>query len=653
MPFGLEQPWWLAILALMAPLLWLYLRPRTRPPATVSTLRIWRQAVPRAEAPSRKPKLPLLFFIQAALLAACAIALSRPFEWKEVPLGPPPDAIVVLDVSASMQSREGGATRFEAARDGAIARVGEIASSTPSRRFTVIAAGLQPDVVGKGLSADEAKRALGAMTPVDTAANLTAAVELAATGAGTEGTVDLFTDLAPEDLVVSRDAREATQVHRYGTSDDNAAIVDLEVLANPFEESSQARVVVSVRNGSSRERNVEIALAPLDAPAAAVAPAPSADPAGRAPATGPDPLRQSVVIPPRGTESVVFAGLPWSGAFTARLLGEDALPLDDVVYGYVPTPQPLQVLLVSDDAQLRKELGALAARAGRIDLRSVSSSEWTPEQARAVTIFDRFVPTMPPAGNVLYLAPSSGNGDIAVTGSARGLRLAELRDNDLVRGLQGFDGLLTDEMAVLAPRGDLRALALGRGERREHPLLLAGESGGRRIVATAFPLRADTLRRADGLSALLLLVRSLRWLSPAQAVAPIERLTGERLRASSRGAPPITRIEGDQGARDLAPTEEITLERAGTYRALGDGRETRLLVSYVDPVESSIGRSPIQPPAPRPVRKSPADDASSVWERQPFLVPFLLAMLALMLGEWILVAARRLSPERSARAEGA
>jgi hypothetical protein len=641
MSFGLEQPWWLALLALVAPLLWLYLRPRTRPPATVSTLRIWRHAVPRAEAPSRKPKLPLLFFVQAALLAACALALARPFEWKEVPLGPPPDAVVVIDVSASMQSREGGATRFEAARDGAIARVDQIASSSPSRLFTVIAAGLQPQISGKGLSAEDAKRALADLTPVDTAANLTSAVELAATGAGAEGTVDLFTDLAPEDLVVSRDARDATQVHRYGTSDDNAAIVDLEVLANPFEESSQARIVVSVRNGSSRERSAEIELAPLDVVAAEPAPVPS-----------PAPLRRPVTLAPGATEAVVFAGLPWSGAFTARLLGEDALALDDVVYGYVPTPQPLQVLLVSDDAQLRKELGQLAARAGRIDLRSVGSSEWTPEQARAVTIFDRFVPTLPPAGNVLYLAPSSGNGDIAVTGTARGLRLAELRDNDLVRGLQGFDGLLTDDMAVLAPRGDLRALALGRGERREHPLLLAGESGGRRIVATAFPLRADTLRRADGLSALLLLVRSLRWLSPAQAAAPIERVTGERLRASSRGAPPITRIEGEQEARDLTPTEEITLEHAGVYRALGAGRETRLLVSYIDPAESSIGRSPIQPPAPRPERKTPADDASSVWERQPFLVPFLVAMLLLMVGEWVLLAARRLSPGRSARAEG-
>jgi hypothetical protein len=641
MPFGLEQPWWLAILALVGPLLWLYLRPRTRPPATVSSLRIWRRAVERAEAPSRKPKLPLLFFVQAALLAASAVALSRPFEWKEVPLGPPADAIVVIDVSASMQSREAGMTRFEAAREGAVARIGEIAGASPSRRFTVIAAGLQPEVVGKGLSADEAKRALAAITPVDTTANLTTAVELAATGAGAEGTVDLFTDLAPEDLVVSRDAREATQVHRYGTSDDNAAIVDLEILANPFEESAQARVVVSVRNGSSRERSVEIELAPVDTPPAAGAATPSAE-----------PLRQSVLLPSGATEAVVFAGVPWSGAFTARLKGEDALPLDDIVYGYVPLPQPLQVLLVSDDAQLRQELGALAARAGRIDLKSVSSAEWTPEQARPVTIFDRFVPTLPPAGNVLYLAPSSGNGDIAVTGTARGLRLAELRDNDLVRGLQGFDGLLTDSMAVLAPRGDLRALALGRGERREHPLLLAGESGGRRIVATAFPLRADTLRRADGLSALLLLVRSLRWLSPAQAAAPIERLTGERLRASSRGAPPITRIEGEHGARDLAPTEEITLERAGPYRVLGDGRETRLLVSYIDPAESSIGRSPIQPLAPRPVRKS-ADDASSVWEQQPFLVPVLLAMLVLMLGEWILVAARRLAPGKSPRPEGA
>jgi hypothetical protein len=697
--FGLQNPWWLAALALVLPLIWLYLRPRVRPPASVSSLRIWRRAVPRAEVSTRKPKLPLLFFIQTALLLACAIALARPFSWKEVPVGPPADAIVILDVSASMQAREQGATRFALARDAAVARVREIAAGSPQRRFTVIAAALQPRVLGSALSPDEVARTLTAIEPVDTSANLTAAVELAATRAASDGSVDLFTDLAPEELVVSHDARAATTLHRFGTTDDNVAIAALEVLANPLEDAAQKRIVVTVKNASQRERSVVLGLAPLARdeaganPAAAAEPrattaeaaagasaaapkgtngavtAPSsaraassarksdAVPAAVSPAAASAPapaaLERTLSLAPGASEVVAFAGIPWAGPFAARLRHEDALSIDDVVYGNVPAPRPLEVLLVSEDARLKSDLSDLARRFGRVDLQTVTVAEWTPERAREVTIFDRFVPTLPPAGNVLYLAPPNGNGDVAVTGIARGVKLAEIRDHDLMRGMKGFDALLTDTMSVLVAGGDLRPLALGRGGQREHALVVAGENGGRRIVATAFPLRADSLRRADGLSALLFLVRALRWLSPAQAHAPIERLTGERLRASLRGEAPIARLEGPGGSRDLAPTEEIALERAGVYRAIGEGDETPLLVSFIDPTESAIGRSAIAPATPLERRApTPASAAATVWERHSILVPFLLAVLALMLIEWLVIAARRFGAARPAASEG-
>jgi len=662
--FGLEHPWWLASLALVLPLIWLYLRPRMRPPAAVSSLRIWRRAVPRAEASTRKPRLPLLFFVQVALLLACAFALSRPFAWDEVPVGPPPDGVVILDLSASMQAREQGATRFAMARDAAVARVREIGARSPHQRFTVIAAALQPRILGSALTAEEAARTLGDLQPLDTAANMTAAVELAATRAGSEGSIDLFTDLAPQDLVVSHDALAATDIHRFGTSDDNVAIAGLEVFANPLEDATQKRVVVTVRNTSSGERTVDVELAPIAAEpdaresAASGEPGPGAVPVGAADpnpaaaaASSPrgTPLRRAVTLGAGASEAVVFTGIPWSGTFAARLHPDDAFPLDDVVYGNVPAPRPLQVLLVSDDAGLKNELSDLARRAGRVDLVTLPVAEWAPERAREVTIFDRFVPTLPPSGNVLYLAPPSGNGDVAVTGTVRGVKLAEIRDHELLRGMKGFDSLLTDSMSVLAAGGDLRPLALGTGEQREHALVVAGETGGRRVVAAAFHLRAEALRRADGLTALLFLVRTLRWLSPSQARAPLERLTGERLRASLRGQAPITRLEGPGGTRILAPTEEITLERAGVYRALGEREETPLLVSFMDAAESTIGRTAIAPAPPRERRPaSVAPTAATVRERRPVLVPFLVSALALMLGEWLLIAARRFRAKSAA-----
>src|SRR5690606_8894714 len=107
------------------------------------------------------------------------------------------------------------------------------------------------------------------------------------------------------------------------------------------------------------------------------------------------------------------------------------------------------------------ELGELARRARRIDFESIPSAEWRPERARAITIFDRFVPPLAPAGNVLYLAPGSGNGDVAVSGRVRGVRLAEVRDHDLVRGLRAVDAVLPDEITMIASGGGLRPVSSG------------------------------------------------------------------------------------------------------------------------------------------------------------------------------------------------
>ena len=71
MRFGWEHPATLAALALLAPLAWLWLRRRRRPPATVSSLVLWRR-IARPQGPRRERRLPPLFVAQALLLAAGA-----------------------------------------------------------------------------------------------------------------------------------------------------------------------------------------------------------------------------------------------------------------------------------------------------------------------------------------------------------------------------------------------------------------------------------------------------------------------------------------------------------------------------------------------------------------------------------------------------
>src|SRR5215217_4986920 len=102
----------------------------------VPSLRLW-QALPqidRTRTRLRRPPLSLLLLLQAIALALGAVALAQPAL--TAPAGH--DSVVILDASGSMQTLDGGATRFNVARAEAhkiIESLGEL------DKITLLAAG--------------------------------------------------------------------------------------------------------------------------------------------------------------------------------------------------------------------------------------------------------------------------------------------------------------------------------------------------------------------------------------------------------------------------------------------------------------------------------------------------------------------------------
>lgn len=634
MNLGLTTPLWLWALAVLVPLVWLYLRTRRRPPAHVSSLVLWR-AVAEPVVQKRRPRLPLLFFVQALLLVAGALALTQPFARRPLPPGPAKDAVLVLDVSASMQAREQGSTRFALAREAARARAEELGRA--GRRLTVIAAGLQPLVIGTELDGTRAAAAIAALEPRDTGGNLTAAAELAVAQAGAQGSIDVFTDVAADGLVLSRDARALATVHRFGVGGTNVSLAGVRVVASPFDAPGRTRVIATVRNHSAATRSIEVRVAPLAAP--------------RDTKEG---VARSVTLGPGASDVVSIDGLAWTGPFQATLSPDDDLPLDDILYGVLPAPVPLRVLLLTEDEALQRALENLARNLGNVTLRTLLPIQYQPDAADGVTIFDRFTPQQPPPGNAVYLAPPRGNADVTVAGGMLRARVAEQREHALTYGLTNAHTLIGDDVVALAPSATMRPILLGRADGREVPLVLAGEVGTRRVVATAFAIRPGDLRSADALPALVFTIGLLRWLAPAAPDAPLTRLVGERFRAGFPDATPIAHLEGPGVSRDLGPSDEITLDKAGVYTATSAAGPRQVLVSFVDPTESDIARPAIVESPPVPAAE-PAPASPRVWQELPYTREVLLVALAAMLLEWLVVAAsgprtRRRTPAASAPA---
>src|SRR5215207_966865 len=93
-----------------------YLLKPSRPSRRVSSTLLWMAAYHELQArrPWRRVPPSVLLLLQCLALAAIVVALARPYVLSDESTGP--DAIVLLDVSASMLATDIPPNRFEAAR---------------------------------------------------------------------------------------------------------------------------------------------------------------------------------------------------------------------------------------------------------------------------------------------------------------------------------------------------------------------------------------------------------------------------------------------------------------------------------------------------------------------------------------------------------
>src|SRR5687768_16893948 len=166
----LEHPAALALVLLIL-LLLLTKRRRSQRRLPVANLYLWNDAAPSdATALARRLRRHWLVIVQAAFLAAVALAIAQPIVATH-----PRTVAIVLDRSVSMGAREDGATRFDLARADALSAVQRMPGNT---RVRLITADANPQVVGEFDASDRALSvALDALQITDGAADVPAALD--------------------------------------------------------------------------------------------------------------------------------------------------------------------------------------------------------------------------------------------------------------------------------------------------------------------------------------------------------------------------------------------------------------------------------------------------------------------------------------------
>ncbi len=144
-------PGWALMGLIAVPIILLYVLRQKRPDMPISSTFLWSKTLAdmRASTPWQKLHRNLLLLLQLLILAALVFTLMRPVIQAQA--GTSKAGVIVIDATASMQTRDGGADETRLDRAKAEARK-LVDSMRPGDRFMLIADGGGMSQVRSGFS---------------------------------------------------------------------------------------------------------------------------------------------------------------------------------------------------------------------------------------------------------------------------------------------------------------------------------------------------------------------------------------------------------------------------------------------------------------------------------------------------------------------
>lgn len=619
---ALLAPAALALALLAVPILLLYMLRLRRREQPVSSTWLWRELVRdrAANAPWQRLRRNLLLFLQLLILAALVLALARP-ALRRPGLGG--NLIVLLDASASMRASDGRPTRFDDAR-AAVERL--ISSLSGDDRLTLIRVGRTAEVLAAATTDRTLlRRALATAAPENGPADWPAAFALAA--GSTQGLSDpriaIVSDGGlPEGLPPLPAEVTFLPVGRAG---DNLAITAQAARAA----AGGQQLLVAVSNTGATARSALISLY-LD-----------------------DVLYDSRRVElAAGAQSAQTWSLPAGvGLARTQLEPRDGLPdylaLDNSAWTPLDAGDTRRVLLISAGNLFLERIFTVLPG---YELFRVSPEEATPATADEdpfdLTIYDGVpLPAGPLPSSALIFNPQPPAGAeveadapaplLTVTGTFTETAAVRIADSPLLENVDWGSFAIASAQQVEAPT--LPAVVSAAAG----PLLLAGESDGRRVVVFTFDLRASDLPLQIAFP--IIMANITAWLNPGRVIAADNPQPGSTVTLLPDGRAvraAVTLPDGSVWERDVTnAVQPVVFDRTqqpGVYRVTTTDAAGAATPAGAFAVNFfNAGESHIQPAASLQVGQAQVTAADSGFEGLRELWPWLLAAgLAVLLVEW-------------------
>jgi len=254
----------------------------------------------------------LLLFLQILVLICLSFAIAQPYLPTSGPLLGQHN-VIVIDVSASMQTQDNGHTRFENAIN--------TAKNYVSGRTTIVLASMMPEIVLERGSKTAALDLLSTLKPKDTTTNIESALRTAESLVK-KGKIIVISDFkiteGQDPLVIKRIlGSKGIQVDfiDIGKNANNIGIIDMHV--NKFQTK------IYVKNYKETDANVKLNLI-----------------------QGKIMKTLEKTIKPMSIENLIFPTLP--GKSKIELDVKDDFSIDNVVFVAAPTKLEIKVLLIEN-----------------------------------------------------------------------------------------------------------------------------------------------------------------------------------------------------------------------------------------------------------------------------------------------------------------
>lgn len=411
------------------PLVAMYFLKLKRQAKPVSSTLLWKKAVEdlRVNAPFQKLRSSLLLLLQLLVLILGAIALGKPmFQTVETHED---SLILLIDQSASMGVWEpGGKTRLEIAKTQAQRAVENMSDRA---RAMVIAFCDRATVIS---SFDTNKQALArkidSIEPTQSTSNLGEALSLAEAytqnmiiGRENEPDVEIRSDAAPATVMLFTDGRiqdadkvslqkldvSKIKVTVVGTRSDNIGIIAMDARRH-YERPQFLEITATVRNFGPNDVTVDAVVYVderlLDVQTITLAPGLTGNTNDTPDAIAESPPKESTRVV--SFDEIEFEG---EGIVEVVLRTDDALSADDRAWTIVPSPARTRVLIVADpNPFFNPFVDALGESSVEITQMTPEAYETAPmediadgERSRFdVVIFDRHSTKRLPQGNYMF-----------------------------------------------------------------------------------------------------------------------------------------------------------------------------------------------------------------------------------------------------------